>query len=69
MIPILKLARFFPHRIGGEKARQLELFFTEWSRYYIVLALEGLQNGIWERHLLEIRRNFDFVPIPLSYRN
>ena len=31
-------------------------------------SLEGLQSGRRsERHLLEIRRNFDFVPIPVSY--
>ena len=42
IIPILKLARFFSHCIGGEKERQfskLELFSTEWSRSYVVLAL------------------------------
>ena len=24
IIPILKLPRFFPHRLGGEKARQIQ---------------------------------------------
>ena len=37
VIPILKLPLFSPDRVGGEKARQL--FLTEWSRSYIVLAL------------------------------
>ena len=42
IIPRLKLPLFCPDRKGGEKARQfqsLELFLTEWSRSYIVLAL------------------------------
>ena len=31
-------------------------------------SLDGLQSGgRSERHLLEIRRNFDFVPIPVSF--
>ena len=41
-IPILKLPHFSPQGIGGEKARQfskLELFLTERSYFYIVLAL------------------------------
>ena len=46
IIPILKLPRFFPHRIGDEKSAaisKLELRLTEWSRSYIVLAL-GSKN-------------------------
>ena len=37
IIPILKLPRFFPHRLGGEKARQIQ----GWNYYrsYIVFAL------------------------------
>ena len=33
IIPVLKLLRFFPYRLGGEKARQFQNwnFFTEWS--------------------------------------
>ena len=37
---------------------------------HIFLSLEGLQSGRRsERHLLEIRQNFDSVPMPLSYSN
>ena len=41
IIPILKLPRFFPYRIGGEKGRQFQtwIFLTEWSRLYIAFAL------------------------------
>ena len=47
MIPILKLPRFFPRRIGGEKARQFQtwnFFWNELSRSHIVLALVNLTN-------------------------
>ena len=47
IIPILKLARFFPHHVGGEKARQIQswnYFLTDWSHSYIVLALAPVRS-------------------------
>ena len=47
LIPILNLARFFSHCLGGEKERQFQswnYFLTEWSRSYIVFALKNLQK-------------------------
>ena len=41
--PILKLPLLFITYAAREKERQFQswIFFTEWSRSYIVLALEG----------------------------
>ena len=44
IILVLKLPRFFSHHVGDEKARQFQnwIFFTDWGRSYIVLALGDL---------------------------
>ena len=56
IIPILNLPRFFPHRLGGEKARQLnlELFLAEWSRSYIDLALGSFSIHFKVLHITEV---------------
>ena len=54
IIPILKLPRFSPHRIGGEKARQ----FQSWN-YFLLNGLSFLYClGSSDRHDFDLSKFF-----------